>query len=135
MTRKKSRDNAFKLLFQMDIQKESAENILSIFYEETEIDDDAKKYIDDILFGVEKNIEQINNIIKKTSKSWEVSRISKVAVATLRLCIYEILFRADIPPTVSINEAVDLVKKYDSEESTGFVNGILATVLKEDQKG
>ena len=130
MTRKQSRDFAFKLLYQVDIQKENAENVLELFYEENEgVDDNAKKYISNVVLGVQINQEEIDNTIKKYSRGWNIDRISKLSTAALRLAIFEIVYCSDIPDTVAVNEAVTLVKTYDTEESTGFVNGILASVL------
>ncbi len=130
MTRKQSRDFAFKLLYQLDIQKESGENILETFYgENSEIDQKAKEYISNVVLGTEQNLEVIDEIVKKYSRGWNINRISKLSIAALRLAIFEITYCPDIPDTVAVNEAVSLLKTYEGEESIGFVNGILASVL------
>ncbi len=130
MTRKQSRDFAFKLLYQLDIQKESGENILETFYgANSEIDQKAKEYISNVVLGTEQNLEVIDEIVKKYSRGWNINRISKLSIAALRLAIFEITYCPDIPDTVAVNEAVSLLKTYEGEESIGFVNGILASVL------
>lgn len=130
MTRKQSRDFAFKLLYQVDIQKEDAENVLELFYEQNEvINDNAKKYISNVVLGVQLNKEEIDAMITKYARGWSIDRMSKLAAAALRLAIFEVVYCSDIPDAVAVNEAVSLVKLYDTEESTGFVNGILASVL------
>lgn len=130
MTRKQARDLAFKLLYQVDIQKESADEILEIYYSENEItDENSKKYISNVLFGVELNKNEIDETIAKFSQGWSIGRISKISLAALRLAIFEIKYCEDIPNTVAANEAVSLVKTYDDEKNAGFVNGILASVI------
>ena len=130
MTRKQSRDEAFKLLYQSDISHDKAEDILELFYQQNEgISDKAKSYISNVIFGVELNKDEIDKTITKYSKGWNLNRISKLSAAALRLAIFEIMYCDDIPNTVAASEAVSLVKLYDSEESAGFVNGILASVI------
>ena len=130
MTRKQSRDEAFKLLYQSDISHDKAEDILELFYQQNEgINDKAKSYISNVIFGVELNKDEIDKTITKYSKGWNLNRISKLSAAALRLAIFEIMYCDDIPNTVAASEAVSLVKLYDSEESAGFVNGILASVI------
>ena len=130
MTRKQSRDEAFKLLYQSDISHDKAEDILELFYQQNVgINDKAKSYISNVIFGVELNKDEIDKTITKYSKGWNLNRISKLSAAALRLAIFEIMYCDDIPNTVAASEAVSLVKLYDSEESAGFVNGILASVI------
>lgn len=130
MTRKQSRDEAFKLLYQSDICRYNAEDILSIFYGENEnIDKKAKDYISNVVYGVELNREEIDKTIESFLRGWNLNRISKLSAAALRLGVFEIKYCPDIPDTVAASEAVSLVKLYDSEESAGFVNGILASVI------
>ncbi|MBQ3114924.1 MAG: transcription antitermination factor NusB [Clostridia bacterium] len=130
MTRKQARDLAFKLLYQADMQKETVEEILNIYNSQKEItDESAKKYIVNVLFGVEMNLKEIDEEIAKYLKDWSINRISKISLASLRLGIFEIKYCEDIPNTVAVNEAVSLVKTYENEKNAGFVNGILASVI------
>ena len=134
MSRKDARENAFKLLYQVDIQKCGPEEILTTFYSENVVTEEDKQYIDDVTLGTFKNIEVIDETLAKGIKSWTLNRISKVDKAVLRLALYEILFREDIPERVSIFEAVELVKKYDSPKAGGFVNGILRGIIRKNEE-
>ena len=133
MTRKEARDLAFKLLYQVEMQNETAQNIIDIYYVENELTGKGKDYVEEILFGVSEKSEIIDDIISGLSESWKLNRISKISISLIRLSVYEIMYRDDIPDNVSINEAVDLAKLYEGEESASFVNGILAAVLKKKE--
>ncbi|HHV28606.1 transcription antitermination factor NusB [Acetivibrio mesophilus] len=130
MGRRASREIAMKLLYQLEIQKDSKEEQVSNTLEQHDLNDKDREYTLDIVDGVFDNREEIDRTIEKYSKGWRLSRISKVDLAILRLGIYEICYRKDIPFTVSINEAVELAKNYSGEESGSFVNGILGKVAK-----
>ena len=101
-----------------------------LYLEANEITDkNAKEYIEDAIYGIEKNKEEIITYIKENLKSdWKIERISKINLAILKLAIYEIKYK-QIPFKVVINEAVELAKKYGEETSKNFVNGILASVV------
>lgn len=133
MNRSEARDLAFKYLYQVEVQKENNEETINLFLENNEIaDKEAKKYIVNIANGVQENLENITEIIKKNLKQdWKIERISKVTLAIIKLSIYEIIY-AKIPFKVSINEAVELAKKYGEDTASAFVNGILASVVKEN---
>ena len=133
MNRKTARDLAFKLLYQADIQKEDGEVVFDIAKEEYEIDDKSKEYIGNILYGVEENAENINDIISEKSEGWKINRISKISLACLKLGIFEILYCDDIPDQVAANEAVGLAKLYEGDQAAKFVNGILSVVIKEKE--
>lgn len=134
MSRKDARESAFKILYQMDIQKCPADEILNTFYNENVVAEDDKKYIDDVTVGAYNNLKEIDEVIIKGLKSWTLNRISKVDKAVLRLAVYEIFHREDIPERVSIFEAVELVKKYDSPKAGGFVNGILRGIIRKNEE-
>lgn len=134
MSRKDAREAAFKILYQVDIQKCGVEEIIKTYYNENVITDDDKKYIDDVTIGAFNNLEEIDNHIVKGLKSWTLNRISKIDKAVLRLALYEIFYREDIPERVSIYEAVELVKKYDSPKAGGFVNGILRGIIRKNEE-
>ena len=87
-------------------------------------------HIEDIIEGCSRNMEKIDNIIRRNSKGWKFERISKVDLSILRLALYEILYRDDIPESVSINEAVELAKKYGGEKTGSFINGILGSFIR-----
>jgi len=133
MNRSEARDMAFKYLYQVEVQRENNEEALELFFENNEIkDNEAKKYILNVATGVKENLENITELIQKNLKQdWKIERISKVTLAILKLAVYEIIY-AKIPFKIVINEAVELAKKYGEDSSSVFVNGILASVVKEN---
>lgn len=133
MNRTEIRETTFQLLYSIEIQKqEDIGKQIEFYLEANEIEDEkAKKYIEDAVYGIEKNKEEIEEMIKKNLKSeWKMERVSKIDITILKLAIYEIKFK-EIPYKIAINEAVELAKKYGEEVSKNFVNGILASVVKE----
>ncbi len=128
MTRKQAREEAFILIFEKEFNDAPSEEILSVAEEVRDIK--ADDYIKNVFFGVFENLEKIDDIISKYAVGWSVSRITKTTLAVLRLAIYEINYCSDIPVSVSINEAVELTKKYATKDDASFVNGILSTVEK-----
>ena len=133
MNRSEIREQAFKLIYSLEIQKkEPLEEQISLYIESNGIEDkNTITYIEDAVNGIEKNKEVITEKIEKNLKQdWKIDRISKVDLAILKLAIYEIKYK-DIPFKVVINEAVELAKKYGEDNSKNFVNGILASIVKE----
>ena len=131
MNRSQVRELAFKLLYQIEIQKEVSDEDIELFFENNQINsEEAKKYIEDIINGVAKeSTDIIEEISKNLKQDWEVERISKINLALLKLAIYEIKYKK-LPYKVVINEVVELAKKYGEETSHSFINGILASVVK-----
>ena len=132
MGRRASREMAMKLLYQLEIQKDDREAQKKLFFEENSLAPNDKSYIDDVIDGVYANLEPISNLIEKHSKGWKIGRISKIDLSIMRLSIYEICYRSDIPYNVSVNEAVELAKRYSGEEAGSFINGILSQISSED---
>ena len=133
MNRTSMREQAFRLIYSLEIQKqEPIENQIELFIENNNIEnEDAKEYISDAVLGIDENKEEIEELIKKNLKlDWKIERISKIDLAILKLAIYEIKYK-DIPFKVVINEAVELSKKYGEDTSKNFVNGILASIVNE----
>lgn len=133
MNRSAIRENTFKLIYSLEIQKaENIEEQIELFFESNNIkDEEAKKYIKTEILGIEENKEKIlESIGKNLKEDWKLSRISKMDLSILELAIYEIKF-SQIPYKVVINEAVELAKSYGEDKSKNFVNGILASIVKE----
>ncbi|GAA0121321.1 MAG: transcription antitermination factor NusB [Clostridium argentinense] len=133
MNRKKSREIAMKLLFEMSINKESYSDIVESFKENTDIklDDVDFGYIIRILKTVNENITLIDETIEKNLIKWTLNRLSKMNLAILRIAICEILFEDDIPEKVSVNEAIELAKKYGEDNASSFINGVLNSIIKD----
>lgn len=135
MNRSTMREQAFKLVYSLEMQKqENLENQLDLYIEANNIENnDAIEYIKDAILGIEENKEKILAYIEKNLKSdWKIDRISKIDLAILKLAIYEIKYKK-LPYKVVINEAVELAKKYGEDNSKNFVNGILASIVKEEE--
>lgn len=128
MTRKMAREEAFILIFEKVFTKESTEDILALANESRDLVPDD--YIKTVFSGVYDKVEELDSIISSTAVGWKIERISKTALCVLRLALFEIKFMDDIPVSVSINEAVEICKKYATTEDASFVNGILSTVAK-----
>lgn len=127
MNRTKAREYAFILLFQYKFQPDEIESMLEDFCIEYK-PGNQETYIRTLVLKVVENIEKIDSIISKTSVDWDVERISTVNISLLRLSIGEMLYIEDVPPAVSVNEAVGLAKIYDGEESLAFMNGVLGKI-------
>ena len=135
MNRSAMREEAFKMIYSMQIQKvENKEEQIELYIESNNINNkEAQEYIKDVAFGIEKHQENIDNQIKQNLKeNWRIERISKIDLSILRLAIYEIEYK-EIPYKVAINEAVELAKKYGEDTSKNFVNGVLASIVKEEK--
>lgn len=128
MGRRASREMAMKLLYQLEFQKDNIDEQKKLFFEENAISEKDQAYISDVVDGVHRNKDHIDNLIEAHSTGWKIGRISRVDLSIMRLSIYEICFRDDIPYSVSVNEAVELAKKYSNEEAGSFVNGILSKI-------
>ncbi len=132
MQRSAMRELAFKLVYEIEIQKESKDDQFEIFIENNEItDENVIKYLKNIKDGINKNSEEINKLVVNNLKdNWSLNRISKINLSLIKLAIYEMLFES-LPYKVAINEVVELAKKYADESAPVFINGILASVVKE----
>ena len=131
MNRSSIREQAFKLLYSLEIQKDmNKEEQVDLYLESNNIkDEEAVSYIKDAIIGIETNKKDIDEkIIQNLKSNWKLERVSKIDLTILRLAIYEIKYK-DLPYKVAINEAVELAKKYGEDTSKNFVNGILASIV------
>lgn len=132
MQRSAMRELAFKLIYILEMQKDdnSSEQV-EIFVQNNEITDSkAIEYLKDIQKGLNENSLEINSLIEKNLKeNWSLDRISKVNLSLIKIAIYEMIYK-ELPYKVAINEVVELAKKYSDESAPVFINGILASVVK-----
>ena len=128
-----SRESAFQLLYSMEIQKDNSTEQTDLYIENNEIKDKKKKeFILDIVNGVRENEEEITkNISEHLTQKWNINRISKIDLVILKIAIYEILYKK-LAYKIAINEAVELAKIYGEDSSSNFVNGVLASIIKEN---
>ena len=134
MGRKSARESLMKLLYQMDINDDYSSESINSFLHNESIKEDEVQFIIEGIDKVKENLETIDKNIETHSLGWAKNRIAKVDLAILRLAVYEILFREDIPIEVSINEALELSKRYSSDDSYKFVNGLLGGVVRDNGK-
>lgn len=130
MGRKVARESTMQLLYQMDLKNDFSKDVIDIFFENNEFESDEIEYINRVTKGVSENIENIDSFVEKYSEGWAIKRIAKIDLAILRIAIFEILYIEGMPPQVSINEAVDIAKKYGTDQSSNYINGLLGTFLK-----
>ena len=132
MNRSKAREEAFKLLYCLQIVKyDNVEEQIKLFIDQEEITDkDAIQYIENIIKGISENESDIEKEISENiKKDWTLSRISKINLTLLKLGIYEMLY-SKLPYKVVINEVVELSKQYGDDSSKSFINGVLASIVK-----
>lgn len=132
MSRKIAREALMKLLYEKDVAGEHHNESLRNLRVEFGLDERDEDYIKQILFSMDTQQPTIDAYIEKYAKSWTVERMAKVDLAIIRLAMYEMLYRKDIPVGVSINEAVELAKKYSNEKSGSFINGILGKFIRSE---
>ena len=132
MQRSAMRELAFKLVYEMEMQKENTVEQFEIFIENNEITNEkVVNYLKDIKQGIEENKVELEKLIENNLKeNWSLNRISKINLSLIKLAIYEMIYK-ELPYKVAINEVVELAKKYADESAPVFINGILASVIKE----
>ena len=125
-----ARECALKILYRIEISKESVSASLKDFWSVEQVNKEVKDFTNSLVKGTCENLSKIDEAISKYADNWELKRIAVVDKNVLRMGIFQLLYRDDIPPKVSINEAIDLAKKYGDVDSGKFVNGILDKVRK-----
>lgn len=132
MQRSAMRELAFQLIYGLEMQKEEGLEQVDIFVESNDITDEKViKYLKDIQKGLAENSEEINHLIQNNLKeNWSLARVSKINLSLIKIAIYEMLYK-ELPYKVAINEVVELAKKYSDESAPVFINGILASVVKD----
>jgi len=129
-TRHDAREWAVQFLFQRDFNDDDLREALKEFWSEREANEKALAFAEELIRGVEQHREHIDTTLQKYAEHWEVKRMGALDRNAMRVAVYEMLYRPDIPPVVSINEAVEIAKDFSSRESGRFVNGILDQVSK-----
>lgn len=124
-TRRDAREWAVQMLFTVDLNPDSRKTLFDEFWSEHPHDDKTRSFAEGLVSGVLQNLQHIDKLITGYASNWGIGRMAVTDRNVLRLAMYEMLYREDIPPVVSINEAVDLAKYFNSAESGRFVNGVL----------
>lgn len=131
MRRRKARELALKMLYQMEVNGDSLEAALDKYVKIFPYQDDVVSYARFLLLGVKKEQNKVDGCIEESSEHWKISRITYVDRNILRIAIYEMLYSPEIPPKVAIDEAIELGKKFGSEDSKDFINGILDRIFRD----
>lgn len=128
MNRREEREQAFILVFEKLFRDEAMEEIFECAAEARDYIE--SEYVRNVCIGIYSDLSKIDTLIADNLKGWALGRISKVGLAAMRIAIYEMLYIPEIPVSVSINEAIELIKKYATEKDAAFANGLLGTVAK-----
>jgi len=132
--RRKARETALKIIYAVDLTGEDLEDYLKIFFDrdESSIDGETKDFCLEVLRGTLRRMADIDKLIRKYAQNWELERMAVIDKNIIRLAAYELLYMPTIPAKVSINEAIDIAKKYGDKDSGKFVNGILDKIKNEE---
>ncbi|NLY91188.1 MAG: transcription antitermination factor NusB [Firmicutes bacterium] len=134
MSRRLARELAFFVLFQYDLGRVPWRDALQRLLAEHELSPEAVTFLQAVVEGAITKREEIDRLLIQYSQDWPLYRMASTDRNLLRLAIYELLYRSDIPVEVTVNEAVELAKKYGDEDSGKFVNGVLGSVIREIRK-
>jgi len=137
MSRRKARDCAFKLVFEIPFHNNDYDARLNFFFENEDcshLNEKDKKYISEVIKNCYVNLDKIDDVINKSLKGWTTDRLNKTSLSILRLAYCEFTYLTDIPYQVSINEAVELAKIYCDDNDPSFINGVLADIVKSEVK-
>ncbi len=131
MRRRKGREYAFQLLFRFDFTgKTPDKRDFDEFWTDKEDDPEIRDFSEDIVHGTISHLDEIDSAIRRSAENWGLERMAAADRNILRAATYELLYRKDIPSAVTINEAIEIAKKYSTNESASFINGILDTIAK-----
>lgn len=134
MSRRELREHLFLMLFRRDFyETEELKEQVELYLEELEAPSEKDcTYLENKFQAVVENMDKLDEEISSVATGWKLNRMGKVELTILRLAVYEMKLDEDVPVKVAINEAVELAKKYGEDNSAGFVNGILAKVVKDE---
>lgn len=130
MSRTAARDAATRLIYQWQLGGDAGLDALDETIEVDKLDSDDTTYIDEVFHGVIEQVGAVDEKVRALDGDWKIERISKVELSIIRLAVYEMFYRDDVPTKVAINEAVELAKRYGSEQAGKFVNGVLGGVAR-----
>lgn len=129
--RSSGREAALQMLFALEAGGGPPERVVATYWQETPGDPEGRAYADEVVLGVAAELEATDEAIRKASTNWRIERMARVDRNVLRLGTWELLRRVDVPRAVILDEAVELAKRYGSEESGAFVNGVLDRIAED----
>lgn len=128
--RREGREIAVQALYAIELSPSQPREAINLFFESDTFKKSSKDFATDLLLGILDKGTDLDARISEKSSNWSISRMAKIDLAIIRLAAYELVYREDIPKNVTINEAIEIAKKFGSEESPAFVNGILDEIAK-----
>lgn len=128
--RRTARELALKILFQVEVGKFTADEALETSFEQVKPAAEDRSYADELVRGVVRHAAELDQVISELARGWSLERLAKVDKNVLRLGLYELAHHRDLPASVVMNDAVEIAKKYSTDESGKFVNGILGSFLR-----
>jgi transcription antitermination protein NusB len=132
--RHKAREFTLQVLFALDLNPQPVGTSMLLFWRDLAVPDEVRTFSDELVNGVKDSLKEIDTMLAEYSENWTIDRMTGVDRNILRMAIYELLHRPEIPRNVTINEAVEIGKKFGSEDSGAFVNGILDRIAKDSGK-
>jgi transcription antitermination protein NusB len=130
-TRRKARECALQMMFQLDITNDQR-YLKERYWDDNPDSELVKEYANELVTGTLTHLPEIDSILSKYAENWTLARMGKIDRNVLRLAVYELLYREDVPARVTLNEAIAIGKKFSEESSGSFINGILDRILKEE---
>lgn len=130
-SRRKAREKALQILFQLDFRDDDFDAICREYWIKNRSGAKVREFADELVRGVYANLKTIDQLIGSTLENWSMQRLSSVDKAILRCAVYELFYRTDIPPKVTINEAIEIAKKYGADDSSKFINGVLDKIRED----
>jgi N utilization substance protein B len=132
--RRKARESTLQILFQLEFNDRELEGVFESFWQEKKTSKEIKEYCRWLVTGIVSHRERIDRLIQSVSENWRIDRMALVDRNVLRIAVFELLFEEKIAPAIVIDEAIEISKKYSSEDAATFVNGILDAVRKKIEK-
>ena len=132
-TRRRGREITLQLLYKIDITGLKPETALSTYKSNFSVKEKAWSFANNLIIGICSHLEDIDSLIERQSEHWKMGRMSLTDKNILRMAVYELIYESDIPSKVTMNEAIELGKKYGSEDSGAFINGILDKIHKTNE--
>jgi transcription antitermination factor NusB len=129
--RRRGHETALKLLYALDITREPVDKLLQASWLDAVVPEAVREFSVALVAGVMAHQDEIDTLVQEWSMNWSLERIGIIERNILRFAIYELLFLTDIPPNVTINEAVEVAKRYGTDEAPSFINGILDRIKQE----
>ncbi|MBT0652887.1 transcription antitermination factor NusB [Geomobilimonas luticola] len=127
-SRREGRELALQALYSFDLNPMELRQSLVLFWEHNRAAPTVRDFAEQLVIGVAEHRDEIDRIIEEKSKNWSLGRMARIDLNILRIAVYELHYRSDIPKNVTINEAIEVAKKFGTEESAAFINGIIDEV-------